>query len=254
MTIYNSIKQTGRYLLATGALLTALYSCDNKSNFNNQPDLTARYDASLPDLENILEDAGLELTDIKVGVRADVYEPDVYIPIDGSDFYRGDLGYILDEDSSIDIPLDDLYDIHSELGNDAEEDYVLIPAEDLSEEINLEDLLDNSREDTDPCVNNHPPTIYARTEPPSGSTITLDEDRVGYIIDGAEDPDGNLDICYYDTYLDDEYWFTAEDFECEGTDWDRFHELGTHRIEFYAKDTCGVESARVISILYAIEN
>ena len=60
MTIYNSIKQTGRYLLATGALLTALYSCENKSNFDNQSDLTTKYDTSLPDLENILSDMGLD--------------------------------------------------------------------------------------------------------------------------------------------------------------------------------------------------
>src|SRR3989338_3242505 len=193
MTIYNSIKQTGRYLLATGALLTALYSCDNKSNFNNQPDLTARYDASLPDLENILSDM-----------------LDNQIPSDLGIDVGSEEDYVLNSDGSIDIPLDDLYDNpdqipSGELGTDGspKTDYGLndqIP----TEEINLEDLLDNSREDTDPCANNNPPTIYARTEPPSGSTIILDEDWVAYTIDGAEDPDGNLDICYYDTYLDDE--------------------------------------------------
>ena len=49
MTIYNSIKQTGRYLLATGALLTALYSCENKSNFNNQSDNISNYKIILAD-------------------------------------------------------------------------------------------------------------------------------------------------------------------------------------------------------------
>jgi len=244
MTVYNSIKQTGRYLLATGALLTALYSCENKSNFNNQSDLTTKYDASLPDLEDILSDMGL----------------DNQIPSDLGNDGSPEEDYVLNRDGSIDIPLDDLYDNpdqipSGELDTDGspKTDYVL----ELGDialatiDLHLEDLL---QEDTDPCANNHPPTIYARTEPASGSTITLDDEMVAYIIEGAEDPDGNLDMCFYDVYIDDEYWFTAEDFNCKEINTDSFFELGTHRFEFYAKDTCGVESERVISILYAIEN
>ena len=244
MTIYNSIKQTGRYLLATGALLTALYSCENKSNFDNQSDLTTKYDTSLPDLENILSDMGL-------GNQ---------IPSDLGNDGSPEEDYVLNRDGSIDIPLDDLYDNpdqipSGELDTDGspKTDYVL----ELGDialatiDLHLEDLL---QEDTDPCANNHPPTIYARTEPASGSTITLDDEMVAYIIEGAEDPDGNLDMCFYDVYIDDEYWFTAEDFNCKEINTDSFFELGTHRFELYAKDTCGVESERVISILYAIEN
>jgi len=55
MTIYNSIKQTGRYLLATGALLTALYSCENKSNFNNQSDLIHEYNSQTYNHKSLLD-------------------------------------------------------------------------------------------------------------------------------------------------------------------------------------------------------
>jgi len=242
MTIYNSIKQTGRYLLATGALLTALYSCENKSNFDNQSDLTTKYDASLPDLEDILSDMGL-----------DNQIPSGELGTDGSP----EEDYVLNKDGSIDIPLDDLYDIPSDSGIDSSPntDYVLndqIP----TEEINLADLLqeDNSREDTDHCVNNHPPTIYARTEPPSGSTITLDDEMVTYIVDGAEDPDGNLRICWFEAILNDEFYASEGDFSCE-----RFHSnlllnTGEYTIIFTAEDECGAISEPVISTLYVVEN
>ena len=277
MTIYNSIKQTGRYLLATGALLTALYSCENKSNFDNKSDLTVKYDASLPDLENILSDMLDNQIPSELGNDGSP-EEDYVLNRDGSidipldDLYdnpdqipSGELGtdgspeedYVLNKDGSIDIPLDDLYDIPSDSGIDSSPntDYVLndqIP----TEEINLADLLqeDNSREDTDHCVNNHPPTIYARTEPPSGSTITLDDEMVTYIVDGAEDPDGNLRICWFEAILNDEFYASEGDFSCE-----RFHSnlllnTGEYTIIFTAEDECGAISEPVISTLYVVEN
>ena len=244
MTIYNSIKQTGRYLLATGALLTALYSCENKSNFDNQSDLTTKYDASLPDLEDILSDMGL----------------DNQIPSDLGNDGSPEEDYVLNRDGSIDIPLDDLYDNpdqipSGELGTDGspKTDYVL----ELGDialatiDLHLEDLL---QEDTDPCANNHPPTIYARTEPPSGSTITLDDEMVTYIVDGAEDPDGNLRICWFEAILNDEFYASEGDFSCE-----RFHSnlllnTGEYTIIFTAEDECGAISEPVISTLYVVEN
>ena len=244
MTIYNSIKQTGRYLLATGALLTALYSCENKSNFDNKSDLTVKYDASLPDLENILSDM-----------------LDNQIPSELGNDGSPEEDYVLNRDGSIDIPLDDLYDNpdqipSGELGTDGspKTDYVLndqIP----TEEINLEDLLDNSREDIDPCANNHPPTIYARTEPPSGSTVIVEDSLVAYIIDGAEDPDGNLDECIWDIVIDGEVPdFRSKDYDCDMFHSDGIFRQGTNTVIFKAVDKCGVESEPVISTLYAIEN
>ena len=247
MTIYNSIKQTGRYLLATGALLTALYSCENKSNFDNKSDLTVKYDASLPDLENILSD------------MLDNQIPSGELGTDGSP----EEDYVLNKDGSIDIPLDDLYDNpdqmpSGELGTDGspKTDYVLndqIP----TEEINLEDLLqeDNSREDTDPCANNHPPYISATSNPPSGSTIKKGVDIVDITIhpEGTGDIDGNLDHCQTRIYRDGEN-IGGGGYYCDEVIMDRFFSTGEYEVEVYSFDTCGERSEFIIFNYHVVEN